>query len=370
MRAIFWVLVTFLLVSLYTLGFATEVESEKQSFKAEVLTNKLDTPWGMTFLPDETMLITERDGTLRKFNDGKLSSPLKGVPKVWANGQGGLLDVEIDPNFASNQFVYLSYSEAGNGGVGLAVSRSKLDGNRLKDTKVIFRQNKKSRRGLHFGSRLTFADDGTLFITGGDRGNGPRSQDPFDHAGKIVRINSDGTIPQDNPFADGKNALPEIWSLGHRNAQGASQHPQTGALWTVEHGARGGDEINQPQAGKNYGWPTISYGRKYSGGKIGIGTAKAGLEQPVYFWDPSIAPSGMTIYDGDLFKNWQSNIFVGALKFQMLVRLEFEGGKIVHEERLLEDKFGRVRDVTTGPDGAIYLLTNDGEGLLVRLSPT
>ena len=348
---------------------ANPFPSKDYELKVDVLSNELDTPWALAFLPDGGILITERDGNLRLFKQGKLSKPLKGTPKVWARGQGGLLDVAIDPNFAENRWVYLSFAEAGDGGGGTAVARGQLNDLALKNTKVIYRQNIKTRAGRHFGSRLVFARDGTLFVTHGDRADRPRSQDPFDHAGSIVRINPDGSLPADNPFIDGKKALPEIWSIGHRNAQGITIHPETGDLWTSEHGARGGDEINQPKAGKNYGWPIISYGRHYTGGKIGIGVARDGLEQPQFYWDPSIAPSSILFYQGDLFPKWKGDIFVGALALQLISRLSENNGKVVETERLLEGEVGRVRDIAEGPDGALYLLTNADSGYLLRVTP-
>ena len=344
-------------------------ETDHHRVKADVLTDRLKTPWGMAFLPDGSLLVTEKRGQLRRFQDGILSNPIEGVPRVADAGQGGLLDIAIDPQFSSNRFIYLSFSEPGSGGAGTAVARGKLIDDRLENTQVIYRQNVKSRGGRHFGSRLIFAPDGTLFVTHGDRGNRPSAQDRFDHSGSLIRINKDGTVPADNPFADGKKALSEIWSIGHRNIQGAALHPETGNIWTVEHGARGGDEINIPEAGKNYGWPVISYGRHYSGAKIGVGIAKQGMEQPIHYWDPSIAPSDMTFYTGDLFPRWKGNLFVGALKFQMVSRLEVKRGRIAHEERLFEGEYGRVRDVEMGPDGALYLLSDAGDGLLIRLSP-
>ena len=361
--------VTIAFVGLVSTALANPFPSKDYSLKVDVLNDKLDTPWALAFLPDGSILITERGGNLHLFQKGKLSKPLKGVPKVWAKGQGGLLDVAIDPNFATNKWVYLSFSEAGKGGVGTAVARGRLDGLALKNTQVIYRQNIKSRTGRHFGSRLVFARDGTLFISHGDRGKRPRSQDPFDHAGSIMRINPDGSIPDDNPFKDGKKALPEIWSIGHRNAQGITLHPKTGKIWTSEHGARGGDEINQPKAGKNYGWPIISYGRHYTGGKIGIGVARDGLEQPQFFWDPSIAPSSILFYQGDLFKKWKGDIFVGALARELVSRLSENNGEVKEVERFLESEVGRVRDIAEGPDGALYLLTDAGDGYLIRVTP-
>jgi glucose/arabinose dehydrogenase len=325
----------------------------------------------MAFLPDGALLVTERSGQLRIVRDGEVSDPIAGVPEVRDRGQGGLLDVALDPNFATTRLVYLSYSEAGGEGAGTAVARGRLEGARLANTQVIFRQQPKTGGGNHFGSRLVFARDGTLFVTLGERFDyRDEAQNPANHLGKIVRINPDGSVPSDNPFVGrGDGARPEIWSLGHRNVQGAAINPETGALWTDEHGPRGGDEVNIPQAGKNYGWPVIGYGVHYSGAKIGVGTAKPGLEQPVYYWDPSIAPSGMAFYTGDRFAGWRGNLFVGALKYRLLVRLELDGTRVVAEERMLKDLDERIRDVRQGPDGLIYLLTDSDDGRILRLEP-
>lgn len=347
-------------------------ESTHYDLTVETVTDGLRNPWGMAFLPDGRFIVTERSGNIRLVTrNGKKSDPLSGVPDVLARGQGGLLDVALDPNFTSNQFVYISYSEPGAGGAGTAVTRATLDlaANRLTDQKVIFRQEPKSSGGRHFGSRLVFAPDGTLFITIGDRGERSRNQDLTINRGQVIRINSDGTLPHDNPFIGVPGRRPEVWSYGHRNPQGATLNPNTGRVWTVEHGARGGDEINLPEAGLNYGWPVISYGRHYSGGKIGEGTEKPGFEQPVFFWDPSIAPSGMAFYAGAPFAKWQGNLFVGSLKFGLLIRLELRDNRVVAEERLLEGLDDRVRDVRLGPDGLLYLLTDDYNGRLLRLSP-
>lgn len=346
---------------------AKTYKSKVHDFQIEILTDKLDGPWGFAFLPDGSLLITEEQGNLRRLKDGVLSAPLSGVPKVRSSGQGGLLDVAIDPKFASNKQVYLTFSEPGNGGSGTAIARATLGKSGLEGTKVIFRQNKKTSGSRHYGSRIAFAPDGSLFFAIGDRGGRPRAQDPRDHAGSVLRINTDGSVPADNPFADGKAALPEIWSIGHRNPQGIDIHPVSGEVWTVSHGARGGDEVNKPEAGKNYGWPVISYGRHYSGGKIGEGTAKAGMEQPLHYWDPSIAPSSMTFYSGALFPEWKGDMFVSALAGQKIVRLDMEGEKIVGEEDILKDDFGRIRRVAEGPDGALYAIIDDGA--LLRLAP-
>jgi aldose sugar dehydrogenase len=331
-------------------GMAAEsYQSQAGSIRVVTVAEDLEQPWGLAFLPDGRMLVTEKEGRLRLVGpDGQLSEPLAGVPEVYDSGQGGLLDVALDPDFAANQLVYLSYAEPGGEGGGTAVARGKLGNGRLDQVEVIWRQQPKLDSGQHFGSRLVFLDDGTLIVTLGDRNQRQYIPDMKAQIGKLVRINRDGTIPKDNPFVGNDAYSPDIYSLGHRNVQGAALNPDTAELWTVEHGARGGDEINIPQPGKNYGWPVISYGREYSGGKIGEGTSKPGLEQPVYYWDPSIAPSGMTFYTGDKFPAWKGNLFVGALKFQLLVRLELEGNRIVGEERLLEDMGDRIRDVVQG----------------------
>jgi glucose/arabinose dehydrogenase len=360
-----------LLMAGTALADATEFTTQKARVRVVTVADGLDHPWGMAFLPDGALLVTERSGQLRLVRDGEVSDPIAGVPEVRDRGQGGLLDVALDPNFATTRLVYLSYSEAGGEGAGTAVARGRLDGARLDNTQVIFRQQPKTGGGNHFGSRLVFARDGTLFVTLGERFDyRDEAQNPANHLGKIVRINPDGSVPSDNPFVGrGDGARPEIWSLGHRNVQGAAINPETGALWTDEHGPRGGDEINIPQAGKNYGWPVIGYGVHYSGAKIGVGTAKPGLEQPVYYWDPSIAPSGMAFYTGDRFAGWRGNLFVGALKYRLLVRLELDGARVIAEERMLQDLDERIRDVRQGPDGLIYLLTDSDDGRILRLEP-
>lgn len=355
-------------------GGARTIATEKHAILVEPVVEGLAQPWGIAFLPDGSSLITEKRGTLRHLTAAGLSAPIPGVPQVLDSGQGGLLDIAIDPEFDRNQTIYLSYSEPAASGdeAGTAVARARLElapAPQLVNVRVIFSMNKKTDTRRHFGSRILVAPDHTLIITLGDRADLPRAQDPFDHAGSIVRINPDGSIPKDNPFADGKEAAPEIWTIGHRNLQGATYHRGTSSVWTLEHGARGGDEINHPRAGRNYGWPVISYGRHYSGGKIGVGTHKEGMEQPVHYWDPSIAPSGLAYYDGDAFPDWRGNLFVGALKDQMLVRLELVGERVVHEEWLLKGEFGRIRDVRQGPDGFLYLLTDSSNGQLLRIRP-
>ena len=330
----------------------------------------LERPWGMAFLPDGRLLVTERPGRLRIVGrDGSVSAPLTGVPRVYARGQGGLLDVALDPKFNENRIIYLSYAEPGEGTAGTAVARARLGQTGLEETRVIYRQEPKVSGGGHYGSRLVFRRDGTLFITQGDRMDyREQAQDLKSLLGKVVRINSDGSVPKDNPFVGRAGVRPEIWSYGHRNVQSAALHPDTGQLWTVEHGARGGDELNHPEAGKNYGWPIISYGREYSGRKIGEGiTAKEGMEQPVYYWDPVIAPSGMVFYTADGYPGWKGSVFVGSLTPGELVRLTLTKGRVTKEERYLENLGERIRDVEQGPDGLLYLLTDNTEGRVLRL---
>lgn len=337
----------------------------------ETVATGLVNPWGLAFLPDGRMLVTERPGRLRIVAaNGALSDPLGGVPQVAASGQGGLLDVALDPEFASNQLVYLSYAEAGEGGSGTAVARGRLAGNTLADVQVIYRQRPKVRGAGHFGSRLVFSRDGFLFITQGDRqAYRDRAQDLNAGMGKFIRIRPDGSIPADNPFVGRSDAQPEIWSYGHRNSQGATLHPETGRLWTIEHGARGGDELNHPEPGRNYGWPVITYGRDYSGMSIGEGSAKAGMEQPVYYWDPVIAPSGMTFYTGDRYAGWSGNLLIGSLTPGGLVRLEMSGDRVARETRYLGELGERIREVVQGPDGFIYLLTDNANGRVLRVVP-
>jgi glucose/arabinose dehydrogenase len=348
----------------------TVYKSEHYRLRLVTVAKGLEHPWSFAFMPDGRILVTERPGRLRIVGPGgTLSQPVKGVPRVYARGQGGLLDVVLDPGFASNRVIYLSYAEPGAGGAGTAVARAVLKDGALSGLKVIFRQTPKAGTSRHFGSRLVIARDGTLFITVGERGQRERAQDPSVNRGQVVRINRDGTIPKDNPFVGKNGYRPEIWSYGHRNPQGAALHPVTGKLWTVEHGARGGDEINVPLPGRNYGWPVIAYGRHYWGGKIGEGTHKAGMEQPIHYWDPSIAPSGMAFYTGDKYPKWKGNVFVGALSFQLLSRLVLDGDKVVKEERLFKELSERIRDVRQGPDGYLYMLTDASDGQLLRIEP-
>ena len=340
--------------------------------RAETVARGLVHPWALAFMPDGRLLVTERPGRLRIVSmDGRLSAPIAGVPAVYAQGQGGLLDVAIDPEFASNQLVYLSYAEPDESGrAGTSVARGRLAGDRLENVQVIYRQQPKLAGGGHYGSRLVFARDGRLFVTQGDRMNWrERAQDLSMGMGKVMRIERDGRIPADNPFVNRAGALPEIWSYGHRNVQAGALDPATGRLWTVEHGARGGDELNHPEAGKNYGWPVITYGRDYSGRSIGEGVQKEGMEQPVYYWDPVIAPSGMTFYTGDAIPGWKGSILIGGMASQVLVRLELRDGRVSKEERYLGELGERIRDVQQGPDGFVYVVTDAEDGRVLRVRP-
>lgn len=345
-------------------------KSESGPFKVTTIAEGFEHPWGLALLPDGRMLITERAGRLRLVDkDGKASAPLQGLPKIAAGGQGGLLDLTLSPKFANDQLVYFSFSEPGDGGSGTAVARGKLGTNSLENVQVIWRQTPKVDSQLHFGSRIVFGPNDTMFITTGDRYNQrPKVQDLSTTIGKVIRIKPDGSVPADNPFSkDG--ARPEVWSYGHRNIQAAALHPQTQQLWTIEHGARGGDELNNPQPGKNYGWPVITYGVDYSGAKIGESTAKTGMEQPVYYWDPVIAPSGALFYTGEAFKDWQGDLLVGSMTPGALVRLQMEGGKVVKETRYLGELKQRIRDVQQAADGSIYLITDMPKGKILKLEP-
>ncbi len=348
-------------------SYSQRIQTE---FDIKLMANGLQFPWGMAFMPDGRLLVTERVGRLRIITpDGRVSDPVAGVPAVFTHQQGGLLDVALDPDFDNNRLIYLSYAEPEGSKASTAVARAELINNRLEKLQVIFRQLPKTDGGVHFGSRLVFAPDGNLFITLGDRGNySDESQHVNNYFGKILRIRPDGTVPADNPFATNSQAKPEIWSFGHRSVQGATIHPKTGELWIHEHGPKGGDEINIPQAGKNYGWPKASYGSHYNGMPIKDEHAEQGFEEPIYYWTPSIAPSGMVFYTGNLFPGWRGSLFVGALAGQHIARLPTENKKILGEEQLLRHTT-RFRDIEQGPDGALYLLTDEENGKLLKLVP-
>lgn len=356
------------------LGLGRPTTASAQTVRVSTVARGLVHPWGLAFLPnferDGRMLITERPGRMRIATArGDVGPAIDGLPSVEAVGEGGLLDVALHPDFASNRLAYWSYAERGDGGTSTAVARGRLDTASLSEVQVIFRQWPKSENGVHFGSRLLFARDGRLFVTLGDHGRRDDSQTLDNHHGKIVRIEADGRVPSDNPFVNRPGARPEIWSYGHRNVQGAAFHPVTGELWAHEHGPQGGDELNVIEPGKNYGWPVITYGVEYgSGKKIGEGTAKAGMQQPVTYWVPiSIAPCGMAFVTSSRYPGWKGSLLLGALRGQMLVRLQLDGHKVVREEHLLTDLRERIRDVRQGPDGWLYLLTDSPQGRVLRV---
>ena len=346
-------------------------KSEKHAFRVATLVTGLENPWSIAFLPDGRMLVTERAGRLRLVShDFKLNpKPIDGLPEVVPQGQGGLFDVVLHPQYAQNGWIYWAYNAPGPGGWGTALARGKLQDHRMTEVQVLFSMQPKTRSNHHFGGRIVFDQAGLLYLTLGDRGDKDRAQKLSDHAGSVIRLHDDGRVPANNPFVNRAGALTEKWTLGNRNMQGAALHPQTGELWTHEHGPQGGDEVNVMRSGFNYGWPVITYGVNYGlGTKIGEGQAKAGLEQPLHVWVPSIAPSGMAFVSGSQFPQWQGNLLVGALRGQTLVRLTLEGEKVLGEERLLQGR-SRLRDVRMGPDGFIYLLTDEAQGTLLRLEP-
>ena len=348
------------------------IATERGKVRIVTAAQGLEHPWGMAFLPDGRLLVTERPGRMRVVAaDGSLGPALEGLPPVAVTGQGGLLDVALDPDFGANQLVYWSYAEPREGGNGTAVARGRLTERGLTDVQVIFRQDVTIDGRHHFGSRLVFGRDGRLFITLGERNSErARAQTLDSHIGKVVRIERDGKVPADNPFVSQADAKPEIWSYGHRNVQGAALHPATGELWTNEHGPKGGDELNRTLAGRNYGWPLVTYGKEYTGKTISESPTAPGIEPPVHYWVPSIATSGLLFYTGERFPQWRSNAFVGGLAGQQLSRLELDGNRVVHEEVLFKGTINqRVRDVEQGPDGLIYLLTDEDDGRLLRIEP-
>jgi len=377
----------FLLAVVLSMLSATSVaqvvfETRDYKVRATKIVEGLAHPWSMAFLPDGRMLVTERRGQLRIVENGKLlPASVEGLPKITEHGQGGLLDVVLHPKYADNGWIYWSYNAVDSAGLhGTELARGKLGGSRdmprMTDVQVLFKMQPKVEAGYHFGSRIVFDRQGYLYLTLGDRGDSPdkgaqhRAQLLNNHGGKSIRLLDDGRVPDDNPFVKTPGALPEIYSYGHRNMQGAALHPDTGRVWAHEHGPQGGDEVNILAAGANFGWPVITYGANYgSGSKIGEGTAKPGMIQPLFYWVPSIAPSGMTFYSGRNFPKWKGNLFVGALVQQLLMRVTLDGEKSVDQERLFEKKFGRIRDVREGPDGNLYLLTDSDKGDLIRLEP-
>ncbi len=350
-----------------------EFSSKKAPLSVETVVEGLDQPWSVEVLPDGRYIVSEKGGTLRIVSGGKLSAPIRGVPEVATNGQGGLLDIALAPDFTTSRTLYLTYAARGEGGEGTAVARARLsdDGTALEDTTRIFLMNGLTTSDHHFGSRIAIAKDGSLFFGIGDRGEDMRAQDPRDDAGSILHINPDGSPHAGNPFLGTSDGRPEIWSKGHRNPQGLTIDPKDGTLISVEHGARGGDEVNLPQPGRNYGWPLVSYGRHYSGAEFDLGSSARGYEQPLYYWDPSIAPSAIAVYHGAMFPEWDGNLIVTALKYQLVARLERdESGAVVAEERLFDGEFGRLRDVVVAPDGALLLLVDGEDGALLRVCRT
>jgi aldose sugar dehydrogenase len=351
---------------------STVVHSEKHSFRMTQLLSGLENPWSIAFLPDGRMLITEKAGRLRLVSsDFKLDpKPIDGLPEVVSTGQGGLFDVVLHPQYAQNGWIYWAYNAPGPGGWGTALARGKLQDQRMNEVQVLFSMQPKTRSSFHFGGRMVFDPAGLVYLTLGDRGDKDRAQKLNDHAGSVIRLHDDGRVPEDNPFVKRAGALAEKWTLGNRNMQGAALHPQTGELWTHEHGPQGGDEVNVMRSGLNYGWPVVTYGVNYGlGTKIGEGQSKPGMAQPLHVWVPSIAPSGMAFVSGSQFPRWQGSLLVGALRGQMLVRLTLDGDKVLSEERLFQGRPGRIRDVRMGPDGFVYLLTDEKEGALLRLEP-
>lgn len=345
--------------------------SEDYAFRLAVVTEGLEHPWSLAFLPDGRMLVTERPGRLRLIEeDGHLlPEPLEGVPEVMASGQGGLLDVALHPDFEANRLVYLTFAGRGANGPTTKLARGSLGATGLEETEVIFTANTRGSGSRHFGSRILFGPNGYLWMTVGDRGSSDEAQELSNHNGTTLRLHDDGRAPEDNPFAGQAGSQPEIWSFGHRNAQGMAIEPETGILWQNEHGPRGGDEINIPANGLNYGWPVTTHGTAYSGLPVGVGPAAPDMEPPLLTWTPSIGPSGMAFYTGEQFPAWRGDIFVGGLAIPQLRRVILEEGEIVGEEELLADLGMRIRDVRSGPDGYLYLLSDHGQGALLRLEP-
>ena len=352
-----------------TAAEATRHSARDHDFRLVTLAEGLSHPWALAFLPDGGALISERHGRLLVLREGALA-PVGGAPEVVARGQGGLLDLALHPEFEWNRWVYMTYAGgAEGGGTATHLARARLEGDSLAGLEVLLKTRSAGSSSRHFGSRLQFDGQGHLFMTIGDRGDSDTGQQLGNHAGAVLRLTDEGGVPADNPFVERAGALPEIWSYGHRNPQGLTRHPTSGAIWAIEHGPRGGDELNLVEAGVNYGWPVITYGTAYSGLSIGEGTEKPGMAQPARYWVPSISPSGLSFYDGEAFPNWRGSLFLGALSGEALVRLTLDGDLVVGEERLLEELGERIRDVRQGPDGLLYLLTDSSDGRLLRLEP-
>ena len=345
-------------------------QSQVHTFRTVTLARGINQPWGMAFLPgNQGILVTEKAGKIRLYGDDLQPRLVSGVPDATEFGQGGLLDIAVHPDFINNGYIFLSFVGRSDLGLGIELARATLADGELKDLKVFFKAKPKSFGGRHFGSRLVFDNIGHLYMTYGDRGNRYNAQNLSTHEGAVFRFTADGAVPPDNPFVGNPEALPEIYSYGHRNMQGAALHPETGALWVHEHGPQGGDEVNIIRRGANYGWPVITYGEEYGGGPVSALSEKEGMEQPVVYWVPSIAPSGMTFYTGEKFPRWQGNLFVGALRGAHLRRLTLEGDRVIGQEILLSRLNERIRDVRNGPDGYLYILTDSSDGHLIRLEP-
>ena len=369
MRAYLMTAVAMLAASADTAAQTVETRSSQAgTLRVVTVAKDLQHPWALQFMPDGRMLVTERPGRIRVISrDGRLSAPLANVPEVFASGQGGLLDLRLDPDFAANRMLYFSYAEPGEGGAGTALASARFAEGRLEYVKVLFRQQPKMSGGNHFGSRVVVGSDGKLWLGMGERFRFDPAQDLNSHLGKVVRLEKDGSVPRDNPFVGRSDALPEIWSYGHRNIQGMTLHPSTGVVWLHEHGAKGGDEVNIPERGRNYGWPVIAYGVHYSGQKIGIGTEAPGMEQPLLHWTPSIAPAGMAFYTGDKIPAWKGNLFAGSLVFRSIQRVMLDGTRVVAQERI--ELGSNIRDVRDGPDGYLYVVTDSADGRVLRLEP-
>ena len=342
-------------------------ESEKLTYGIDTLADNLKNPWGIAFLPDGRILVTERAGQILIFQDGKQLDQTIEIPDVFVHGQGGLMDVKLHPDYKNNGWIYLSYAKKGEGGGGTVIARTKLEGNQLKNFEELFSAQPLSESGVHFGSRIVFDGNGHIFFSSGERGTKENSQTLSNHLGKILRLHEDGRVPDDNPFVNTEGAKPEIWSYGHRNPQGLVYDASTKTLWDVEHGPRGGDELNKVEKGKNYGWPEITYGINYDGTPITDKTEQEGMEQPATYWVPSIAPCGMMQIKGNRYSEWKNSLLIGALALKHIARVELKDGKYVSQERLL-DQMARVRAVEEGPDGHIYAAT-EGPGMLLKLIP-
>jgi glucose/arabinose dehydrogenase len=359
-----WLLLAFTLILLLALPLSVAA-----GVNAVKTVDGLNHPWGMAFLPDGEILISERSGTLRRIHNGKLLDvPVSGLPAIEEHGQGGLLGLALHPQFAENHWLYFAYAGKGKGGYSTHLARGQYQDGALTRLQVLFEATPKSDAGQHFGGRIVFDRAGYVYLSLGDRGERENAQDLSNHAGSVIRLHDDGRIPADNPFINTPGAKPEIYSYGHRNVQGMTVHPVSGQVWTCEHGPQGGDEVNIERAGANYDWPVITYGEEYGGGAVGNGaTEHERMEQPVLYWTPSIAPSGMTFYTGDKYPGWRGNLFVGALKFELVSRVTLDGNRYVSEERLLENEIGRIRDIQQALDGYLYVLTDEEKGALYRL---